>query len=180
MILQFLGTYGHSGDLKHAPDIAQAMGDLVAAWSLADWILLVALHRILGIPQTDCAIIFYSIPTFDGRVKLIKNLLKASARIQGPVDNLLRAIEGLRGLSGTRNSLIHGNWAIGNLTNETVIFDYLEPAGPKRKRSIKAHDILGHVEAVNRRRTDLYQAVQQALPEVPVPPPAPTPKRGHP
>jgi hypothetical protein len=172
-------AYTPARNLDHAPKIAKALGDMVVAWSSAEKTLITVLQVITGADYGTCAVTYYSVPAFDGRVRLIKNLLSVECAQTPAVDALLKAIEGLRGLSGTRNSYIHGDWGVSLDNKETVIFDHMElPDTPGRRKVIKENDIAVHAQAVGRRRTAIREALDKAFPPVPGNPLGAAPKRG--
>jgi hypothetical protein len=174
------GAYTKSDSLDHAPDIAKAIGDMVVAWSAAEQGLVSVLTIITGTGYGMAATTYYSMPAFDGRVRLIKNLLRVDCEQTPEVDALLKAIEGLRGLSGTRNSYIHGDWAVSLDRKETVIFNHMELLGtPGRKKTVRASDIIDHSKAVSRRRVAIRDAFDRAFPPKPGKPRVEAPKPGH-
>ena len=97
--------------LDHAPEIAHALGDVIVAWSHAESVVLALFQSLTRLEYSECATVFYSIPNFEGRIRLVKNVAKSRPKLKDRADALMTALEGLRGLSVTRNSYVHHAWA---------------------------------------------------------------------
>lgn len=157
-------TYFATASLDYAPDIAKALGEIIIAWSYSEFVTLALFQSLTDRSYGECAAIFGSIPTFDGRVRLIKNIAKSSGK-KDEHERIFTALEGLRGLGATRNSYVHQSWTANADGTETVTFNYLEPKGsPGRRREIKAHDLLNHAEAVRRKATNLCNEILNVFP----------------
>jgi len=168
-------VYFATASLDYAPEIARALGEIIIAWSYSEFVTLALFQSLTDRNYGECATIFGSIPTFDGRVKLIKNVAKSN-ETKDKHKEIFDALEGLRGLSGTRNSYVHQSWTASADGTETVTFNYLEPkSSPGRRREIKAHDLLNHAEAVRRKATNLCDEILKVFPQAHIEAPASIP-----
>ena len=168
------------GTLTKFPKIASALGEVVAAWSYAESVVVRLLACILRDVQIAEAI-YYSTPTFDGRVRMIKSVINATSLQEAHKEAALKAIEGLRGLSGTRNSYIH-NRIIHNQqgTEAHMIAPAQPPGSPARGKPMKAADIMAHADAVIKRAHQVLEALMQAFPQARFVSPADVPSLAHP
>lgn len=169
-------VYLKISNIDFAPDIAQALGEIMVAWSYIESVLLGLLNCLTRTRYSQSAAIFYSIPTFAGRVTLIKNIIETHHSLTKPeCEEILQAIEAVRGLSGTRNSYVHHAWAVTSDFSSVVLFDYTaEPNGPNRRKTVKSNDMRQHADAVIRRGHLLGKAIKQKFPEAPFDQPFPT------
>jgi hypothetical protein len=174
-------AYRKINSIDHAAPIGLALANVIVAWSQAENSLLTLCQELLGVSYSDAAVVFFSIPSFDGRTKLVKNLIKTGSIAAGKdLADVLIAVEGLRGLSRTRNSYVHNSWAESLDKKQVVIFDYIEPAGKDRRKEVKSNDLNIHAQAVRARSEALWEELEKAFPPKRGKPPALVPKKGHP
>lgn len=155
-------------DLHGSPELAAALGNMLVAWSDAERSLQAVIHKATDMDQRLISDIFSQVPTFDGRKKLAKTLLDRWVHAGPEQEAVKTAIDQLSRLAKTRNDWVHGAWAepmIAGTDLPKVIFDYREPHGSrKRRKPVKAVDILGHVRAVNQKALDIIELTAQLRP----------------
>jgi hypothetical protein len=145
-------------DLRHDRDLAGAIGDVIIAWSYAEGSLLEAGHAATGMPISTVSDMLAAVPTFESKVKVISTLVRRHVVEHSQRDSLLKAIEELQKLSGTRNGWVHGRWAASIDKTSTVIFDVRKEVGsPERRRPIKQADVDGHYDAVIERAAEIMR-----------------------
>ncbi|MBY0337735.1 MAG: hypothetical protein K2X11_14050 [Acetobacteraceae bacterium] len=148
-------------DLNHDPAIAQAMGNLVVAWSRAETALGFALAAVTSMDVNVAQQGYFRIPTFEARYKFIVEVLRHGNFEETWRGAMIRAVEKLAKLSSTRNSYIHGSWCVEGTSNKTVLF-HLRVDGDGRRQEVKAADIKQHCEAVLGRVADLRELLPDA------------------
>lgn len=159
-------------DLRNYPELAQALGDMVVAWSNAERAILDTLQEALGISSQAAHAMYFRIPTFESRVKVLQAILaqwkpdySSDPEVVCPQDpkELSHIVGKLSRLSVTRNGWIHGRWAFSTRNGSLAIIDYREePGSPAHRRPVKAADIRNHVAAVHKWAT-LLQNVNRAV-----------------
>jgi hypothetical protein len=96
------------------------------------------------------------VPTFESRVKIVRTLVERWATPGPEADSVLEGVGKLSALSKTRNRLVHGHWVSTLERDLTVVFDFRELRGtPRHRRTVKAHDVAAHVNAVQERTIQL-------------------------
>jgi hypothetical protein len=150
-------------NLDEYPDLAKALGDMVAAWAYAESSLCCALARVSGMNINMAMMGFYRIPTFEARRKFLQSLIlewKKPSRFDK--EAIAKEVDAISDLSGTRNDWVHGIWCYNeHKPAETVIFDLRKPEDKGRRKPVKAGDIKNHVAAVNRHSKALSQLVDR-------------------
>lgn len=155
------GAFGTIRDLGHNRKLAGALGDMIVAWSDAERQLADIMHLLTRMSYPMTIDVLARMTTFESRTKIIKMLLENWAEPNHAASEVSKAIEGLSRLSQTRNDFVHASYVAPLDKSVTVIFDFREPAG-KRRRSLRASDVLQHVKAVHA-RTDQLQKLVSAL-----------------
>jgi hypothetical protein len=141
------GAYYSLRDLAHDQKLAAALGDMVVAWAYAELSLMATQARILDVNLTLIQAGYYAIPTFGGRVKFTKALLREWEPDGFDKVAIEATVDALDGLASARNHWVHGDWC-GNET-EIVIFDHRrEDTSPHRRKPVKPADVRNHVKAV--------------------------------
>lgn len=154
-----MASYTDIDNLDHAPELAEALGNMVVAWARAELILSNTLALVCGLNVNMALFGYYRIPTFEARVKFIRALITEweTTLDKEAID---RAIDKLAKLSATRNNWVHGAWAMDRKspTKDTVVFNFRAAEGKGRRKPIKAHDVNHHADAV-RSRTGALEAL---------------------
>ena len=145
-------------DLKHDPELATALGNMVVAWAHAESTLLLTLARVTGASAHMAQAGYYRIPTFESRTKFILGLM--AEWHPPPADfsreKIIKAVEKLSKLASARNGWVHGDWCVAADKSHTVIFDHrADSESPHRRRPVKAADVRNHNEAVLKRAEEL-------------------------
>lgn len=167
IIASFLGLDMADGfrslkTLETAPDIAAALGDMVVAWANAESALLWALSHAAQIDANLTLTMYYRIPTFEARTKVIRAILQDDDCKLKNREAIDEVVERLSKLSRARNNWIHGAYFSDG--KNIVTFDYrVRHDHPSRRKPIKANDIRHHVATVLQRTKEL----QKMLPHDP-------------
>ena len=147
-------------NLDHDPELAQALGNMVAAWAHAEKVLLSTLSRIADIGMNMSLDGYFRIPTFESRVKFIVALIPEWKTEKFDKAAISTAIEKLAKLAKTRNNWVHGDWCIDYTKRETIVFNHrIPPDAQGRRKTVKAQDVRNHCEAVIRRATNLADLI---------------------
>lgn len=105
---------------------------------------------------------YHRIPTFESRVKFTLALVQEWQTTEFDKAAITTAIEKLAKLASTRNEWVHGDWCTLKDKSETVVFNHRRPPdGQGRRKPVKAHDVLDHCAAVNRRAYELATLIKQ-------------------
>lgn len=144
-------------NLKHDPELATALGNMVVAWAHAETVLLLTLARVTGASVHMAQAGYYRVPTFESRTKFILGLMAEwHPAADFDREEILKAVEKLSKLASARNGWVHGDWCVAADKSHTVIFDHRTESGsPHRRRPVKAADIRNHNEAVLKRAAEL-------------------------
>lgn len=150
----------------HDRELAIAIGDMVVAWASVDGSLHDITRKITGMSYAMVADIFARVPTFESKTRIVRTLIAEWARPGPDAEKAAAAIEKISKLSLTRNSWVHGTWAAA-FTNPpiTVIFDPRKPKGARGRKTIKAHDVVQHVQTLHHRLIELQVTVQALQPK---------------
>jgi len=136
---------------------------MVVAWAHAEHILLSALSRISGVGLNMSLAGYYRIPTFEARVKFILALIPEWKTDKFDKDAITKAVEKLSHLSAARNQWVHGDWCANKAEMLTVIFNHrVSPDSSKRRKPVKAQDVMNHCEAVKTRAKALSKLIDFA------------------
>jgi hypothetical protein len=156
-IAAFLGV-SRTIDRLQDREIAAALGDMVIAWSAAEYSLIEVFATVAAIPWPMASAAYYQMPTYESRTKVLSAMLAKWETAPFPVATLVNEINALSRLSKTRNHWVHGYW-VQQLMGPTIsTFDMRGPE-PREAKPVKAADISNHVAAVQRRT----RAIQEAL-----------------
>jgi hypothetical protein len=148
-------------DLSNDPKLAEALGNMVAAWAGAEVTLISTLARITGMPLNMAQAGYYRIPTFEARVKFIRALMTEWKTDLFNTEGIDLAIQKLSKLASTRNHWIHGDWCASDDEKEIVVFDHrADPDSSHRRKPVKAADVTNHCKAVLGRARDLAALVR--------------------
>lgn len=159
-------AFGSIRDLSHDRELASALGDMIVAWADAEGCLYDIMHRITGMSYAMINDVTARVPTFESRIKITQTLLERWAQDDQHTQALTEAVAKLAKLSATRNRLVHGSWRSTLDKSLTVVFDHREQIGsPKRRRTVKAHDVINHVNAVHSRIDDLFRLMPKLTPK---------------
>jgi hypothetical protein len=147
--------------LSHDPKLAEALGNMVVAWAHAEIMLFATFARVTEIGLNMAMESSARIPTFESRTKFIFALLQEWETDEFDKDAISAAVDGLAKLARTRNHWVHGDWCAKRDKSETVIFDHRAlPDSPRRKKPVKAHDVMNHCDAVKSRAAQLAKLVK--------------------
>lgn len=148
-------------DLSHDPNLAEALGNMVVAWAHAEIMLFSTFARIADIGLNMAMESSARIPTFESRTKFILALLEEWEAGEFDKAAISAAVGGLTKLSKTRNHWVHGDWCATRDKSETVIFDHRAAAdSPRRRKPVKAHDVMNHCGAVRLRAAELGKLIK--------------------
>lgn len=148
-------------DLSHDPKLAEALGNMVIVWAHAEIMLFSTFSRVAGIGLNMAMESWHRIPTFESRVKFIVALIGEWKTDQFNAAEVAEAVTKLGKLARTRNHWVHGDWCADDDTKETIIFDHRAALdSPARSKTVKAHDVLDHCEAVKRRAKALGRIIK--------------------
>jgi hypothetical protein len=148
-------------DLSHDSKLAEALGNMVVAWAHAEIRLFSTFARITGIGLNMAMESSARIPTFESRTKFLLALLQEWETDEFDKEAIAAAVEGLVKLAKTRNHWVHGDWCAPKDKSATVVFDHrTEPNSPRRRKPVKAHDVMNHCEAVRTRAAELAKLIQ--------------------
>jgi len=148
-------------DLSHDPKLAEALGNMVVAWAHAEIMLFATFARVAGIGLNMAMEASARIPTFESRTKFIRALIQEWNTVEFDKEAIVDAIQGLVTLSKTRNHWVHGDWCAPADKSHAVIFDHRAPVeSPKRRKPVKAHDVMNHCDAVKLRAAELGKLIK--------------------
>jgi hypothetical protein len=165
-------------DLRAHTELAQALGSMIVAWSSAERALLDALQLVSGLSPIAAHTMYFRMPTFETRVKVIQAMLeqwlppdpreddpaKATGLSRDSIEEfrvmIARDIAKLSKLSITRNGWVHASWTCSIRDGSVAVLDYREKLdSPKRRRPIKAEDVMNHIQAVHHWTLELRNSV---------------------
>ncbi|MFO1090601.1 MAG: hypothetical protein U1E46_13595 [Hyphomicrobiales bacterium] len=157
MLLLFYG-FGGLADLNHDKPLAEALGQMVVAWSNAEQAL-VSVKALLShshsYPEVQEA--YYRDFSFKKRIGNLREEVLAWTGQGYDKAALLAAIDGLQGAAGTRNRFVHGTWLWQNGSGITYVTDHRKDTGePDRLTPINAFDIEHHVQEVRRNAETIW------------------------
>jgi hypothetical protein len=146
-------------DLDYDPDLANALGRMIVAWSGADGALIDLFCRMTSTTWPMASRAYYRIPTFDSRIQMLTAMLAEWQTPDYRPKAICLALLRLRKLARARNAWVHNRWARDVENSASVIFDYrAKPDTKERTRSVKPSDVINHLDAVHR-RTDALLAL---------------------
>ena len=152
-------------DLSHDRTLAAALGDMIIAWADAERVLCDITHWITKAHYPAVMDMFARVPTFEARVKIVQTLIERWTHPGKERDEVSMEVRKLSALSKTRNRWVHGAWVATLDLSITVIFDRRKAAGtPERRRTVKAHDVEQHINAVHDRAWRLIQICRTLRP----------------
>jgi hypothetical protein len=161
MLLLF-GTFGGLRDLKHDPELANALGNMVVIWSNAEQALMNLLHKMTGTPHPMATAAYYKIPTFEARVKALRAMICEWETEKFDRKAIDKTVLKLNYLSQTRNRFVHWTYLVQNGSGETFLCNYRKASGdPDRIIPINAANVRNHVEAVERRTVTLWTLLER-------------------
>lgn len=137
--------YSLADSLVHDREMAEALGHMMIAWSRTEAILQILLREILQCQEYVSMAIFYRLPTFEAKTKIMQSLLTTWKPRDCDAAAIGKIIEKLSSMSLTRNSWVHGTWLIDELRTQTLVAAFRK--GVERKRA-KANDIIQHRNGV--------------------------------
>ena len=126
-------------------DLATAIGDVILAWTQAEYDLVAMLAAMLDIPMNRASQLYHKIPNFRGRVQVLYTLMACT----DVFEQFRPFISKLSSLSKTRNAIVHGAFirAVEGLEIRRVRLD--EPSESDNRSAVtKAHDIRQHADTV--------------------------------
>lgn len=153
-------VYQDINNLDHDPKLAEALGEMVVAWSRAETALVNIFACIANINFDMATMACFRIPTFEARTKVIQAMLSQWKPTKYDPHEIEEAVRKLGKLAKTRNHWIHSLWCVDASRSETFVFDFRAPEdAPRRCKPVKAADVQNHVNAVKRRTANLEHLV---------------------
>jgi hypothetical protein len=150
-------------DLSHDPKLAEALGNMVIAWAHAEIMIFATFARATGIGLNMAMESFARIPTFEARVKFVRAILGEWQPATYDAEAISEAVAKLAKLASTRNHWIHGDWCARADKSETVIFNHrVHHTHDKRRKPVKAADVMDHCRAVKERFRELGTLINYA------------------
>jgi len=144
-----MGRISAIDDFKKDPLLAQAVGDMVIAWSRADIALFSTFARIAGIRLNMAMESWSRIPTFESRTKFLHGLLQEWDTKEFDGGAISRSIEKLSRLAKTRNGWVHGDWCYDEDQKIFVVFNHrLHPTHKERGKPVKVNEVATHCQAL--------------------------------
>jgi hypothetical protein len=144
--------------LDHDEELAQAVGNMIVTWSSAEVTMQIILAKITGLDWPMVMTMYYRIPTFEARTKIIRAMLEEWETKKYDPKKIAHALGKLASLSVTRNGWVHGKWALSLDETETVVFNHREKANtPGRRKPVTASAVNNHAAAVRRWRDQLQE-----------------------
>jgi hypothetical protein len=135
-----------------SPEIAAAIGRLVAHWGILEDLLTQLLQNLLGVDQFRADMVFNTFPALGQKIGLIERLLYSFAEANATRTTALSFCKRAKALSETRNKFIHASWAGDGTSGELVIFSKALPNDTKKRISqppiVTAQDIQIEVDKV--------------------------------
>jgi hypothetical protein len=125
--------------------LARAIGDVVLAWSMAEYAQVGMMAAILGVTHKRASVLYYQFSNFRSRTKALQALIEDSPEFEP----LRPFVAKFSKLSKTRNEIVHGMYVqeIGSPKIYRARMD--EPSNsPRRSNVTKPNDIMQHAEAV--------------------------------
>lgn len=153
-------------NLNNHPEVAQALGNMLVAWSFAETAIQFALASVCDIPVNQAMMGYYRIPTFEARVKFILAMIPEWDTAKHDKAAIHETIEAISGLAGTRNNWVHNVWSTRQGTGEPVVINLRASENNGRVKAVKAHDINQHAETVIKHA----KALRKLIPEQPFQP----------
>lgn len=148
-------------DFAHDPKLAEALGNMVAAWAHAEIMLFSTFARATGVGLNMAMESFARIPTFESRTKFLRCILDHWKTDKFNPDEISTAVTKLAKLASTRNRWVHGDWCATTDKKETVVFNHrVHPTSSERRKPVKASDISGHCAAVKLRTQHLGKLIK--------------------
>lgn len=153
--------YTNLRNLEQNPALAQALGNMVVAWSNAERALQTVLVTITDLSWSMATAGYFNIPTFESRVRFLLALAENSQSEKYDRRAIVIKISKLRDLAQKRNFWVHNFWG-GTLTGrETVLFNFRAASGTSGRRTpVKAADVINHYKAVNRHTDELMDLLR--------------------
>lgn len=120
-------AYKDLSQLGDHPDIAQALGNMIVAWSYAETAIQFALASVCGMPVNQAMMGYYRIPTFEARVKVIQAMIPEWKTDKHDKEAIAKTIASISGLAATRNGWVHNIWAIDTTTGGAAVINLRVP-----------------------------------------------------
>lgn len=134
---------------------------MVVAWAHAENMMFSTFARVAGIGLNMAMESYLSLPTFESRTKFILALIAEWEVADFDAKATAEAVQKLAKLAATRNAWVHGDWCASGGKKETVVFNHRVPAeSVRRRKPVKAHDIMDHVSAVKKRAKALGSLIK--------------------
>lgn len=164
-------------NLDHDPELAAALGNMIVAWARAETALVNVFALVTAVDFNMASVACYRIPSFEARCKVIQALLEVWP-LHPPTRRvaLAKHVQKLKNLAAARNRWVHGLWCLEERTGKTVLFDLRQPESEsKRRRIVKANDVLNHTKAVRLRTEAIDELVPLKIRKVTAAKRAPSP-----
>ncbi len=147
-------------DLSHDPKLAEALGNMIIIWSHAEIMLFSTYARITGVGLNMAMISYSRLPTFETRSKFLDSLLLEWSTSKYDKGAIKKEIGKLAKLAATRNQWVHSDWCANQDKTQTVIFNQRLPStSDKRKKAVKAADVIQHNKTVKSRADEIGRLV---------------------
>jgi hypothetical protein len=143
-------------------DVAIALGNMVVAWSAAEWTLSAAFSTIANMDMSQADRAYYRIPTFEARIKVMLAMIPDRKPDGTDIKAMQKAIEAISGLAATRNNWVHNSWTVDTDTGGLMVTNS-RIRGDGWAKPVKAHDIRHHTETVIRRTRELDDLIPPPL-----------------
>ena len=126
-------------------ELATAIGDVILAWTQAEYDLVAMLAAMLDIPFNRASQLYHKIPNFRGRTQALYALMACTDGFE----QFRPFIAKLSKLSKTRNEIVHGAFIRAYEGKEIRRIRLDEPSqSDNRSVPTKAHDIFQHADTV--------------------------------
>lgn len=127
------------------PELASAIGDVILAWTQAEWELVGMMAAMLGVSHTKASSLYHQISNFHGRTQALYALVETSEGFDG----LKPFIAKFSKLSKRRNEIVHGLY-ISEFGTDKLYRAKMDESHDHPRRSVqtKPNDIAQHAQRV--------------------------------
>jgi len=147
--------YEDLDSLDHDPELAQALGSMLAAWARAETTLVHAYAVATGLHLNLCSAAYYKIPTFEARAKVLLALIEERPDPFPERGTLMKAVSGLVALAPTRNRWVHAVWVSKAGSTLTHVFNMGKDGKSRVAQQITGNAVRQHVLAVQAKAREI-------------------------
>ena len=141
-------------------DLANAIGDVILAWTAAEFDLVAMMAAMLNVPFAQASQAYHQISNFRGRTHSIYALIACSKGFEGFKPFVAKYSR----LSKTRNGIVHGGFIQSKASPEIRRIRLNEPSDSHHRSIVtKPNDIRQHANAV-RAVAILFREAGNAIP----------------